>query len=146
MYIKKQYSYLKENFVEYFCLEISVKTNSQDDIPFLRDVGDLVDKDTEWISIKNLNDKEFLKQHNIEYITEENQLTKEKEIIPIGLFEFNNNKFCNYKLPLWYVGSEDLYKAEHIIKNIEKAIKIKCETLKFKNKCVKNWDEEISLH
>lgn len=144
MHIEKEYSYHRTDFVDYFCLKISVKENSQN-IPFLRNTGDLVDKDTVWISIKNFNDEEFLKQHDIEYIIKENQFNK--EITPIGLFEFNDddNNFRYCELLLWNVGSEELYKSESIVKNIEEAIKIKYKALKFKNKCTKSKKEDIVL-
>lgn len=146
MYIEKEYSHHRKDFVDYFCLNITVKTNSQSCVTFLRNTDNLVDKDSVWISIENLANEEFLKQNDIEYTVEENQSTKEKDIIPIGLFEFNDNdKFRYGELLLWHVGSKDLYKSEYIVKNIEKAIKIKYEALKFKDKCIKKWKEEISL-
>ncbi|MCD2345799.1 hypothetical protein [Clostridium guangxiense] len=146
MYIEKKYSHNRKDFIDYFCVKIRVITNSQTSIPFLRKTDDLVDKGTRWINIKNLNDKEFLKQKNIDYIENDNEVIKEKEIIPIGLFNFNDEDNFNYgELLLWYVGSEDSYKAEYIIKNIEKAIKIKYEALKFKDKCIKNEKEKINL-
>lgn len=143
MHIEKEYSYHRTDFIDYFCLKISVKENSQN-ISFLRNTGDLVDKDTVWISIKNLNDEEFLIQHDIKYVIKENQF--DKEIIPIGLFDFNDDDNFRYcELLLWNVGSEDLYKAESTVKNIEEAIRIKYKALKFKNKCTENKKEDITL-
>jgi hypothetical protein len=143
MNIEKRYSYHRKDFIDYFCLKISVKENSQN-ISFLRNTDDLVDKGTVWISIKNLTDEEFLIQHDIEYIIKENQV--DKEIIPIGLFEFNDDDDFRYcELLLWNVGSRDLYKAEDMVKNIEEAIKIKYKALKFKNKCIEKEKEDITL-
>lgn len=146
MHIEKQYEYYREKFTDYFCLKISVKEDDQNGVSFLRSTVDLVDKDTVWISIKNLNDEEFLKQHQIEYIVKVNESDKSKEIIPIGLFEFNDGDFRYSELFLWNIGSQDLYKAERIVKNVEDAIKIKYEALKFKNKCIKNFiDNTVKL-
>ncbi|AYD39651.1 hypothetical protein D4Z93_03590 [Clostridium fermenticellae] len=146
MHIEKQYLYHRHEFTDYFCVKISVRENSQDNILFLRNTDDLVDEGASWISIRNLNDEEFLKQHKIEYIIKEDQLNKNREIIPIGLFEFNDkDNFCDCELLLWNIGSKDLYDFEHIIKNIEDAIKIKYNALKLKKKCIENKKEDIEL-
>lgn len=146
MYIEKRYSSHREESAKYFCIKIVVKEtgNNNPNQCFVKNTENLVDPRTSYITIENLNNEKFLKEHDIEYIIEENKETKEKAIIPIGLFEFH---YSNYsELLLWHIGDKDLYKVEDIIKNIEKAIQIKYKALKFTNRCNQIFVEQLELH
>ncbi|MBC8063037.1 MAG: hypothetical protein H7Y18_20590 [Clostridiaceae bacterium] len=92
-------------------------------------------ENTAWIDINNLNSKEFLKENDIEFIIEKDGELGENKVIPIGLIDFNsNNSNLSNVLPICNFDGVDLEKANIIIANIEKAIKIKYEAYKFKKK------------
>ena len=94
-------------------------------------VREIVESDTVWININNLNNEDFLKQHRIDYILE----GEDKNIIPIGLVDFTNpEKYNMAELNIWNCKGVELHKSNQIIKNIERAIKIKYEAITFINR------------
>lgn len=95
------------------------------------DTTKLLDVDTVWININNLNSEEFLTEHGIEFILE----GKDKNIIPLGLIDFlKPREYCHNELNIWNRDGIELHKANQIIKNIERAIEIKYEAVKFINR------------
>lgn len=94
------------------------------------DQSNFFDFDHKWIDINKLSDEDFLHQHHIEIIKDEHG-----NIIPIGLIDFiNKSKYNGEQLYLVNYKDENLYKLNQIIKNIEKAIKMKYEAVKFINR------------
>lgn len=110
-----------------------------------KDFRELTYEDTEYISLFNFNSEEFLKENNIEYIKD-----VRGEIIPIGIVDFSKNnlyKKLDY-LNLIVNSKEDLYKCNSILRNIDEAIRIKYEEVKFIERFADNWEEvseEIEL-
>ncbi|WP_010236305.1 hypothetical protein [Clostridium arbusti] len=86
------------------------------------------EKDSVWVNIDNLLDESFLKEHNIDYIIED------ENVIPIGIVDFVDNKYYSEKVCIWNHNKVTLYKANQILKNIDRAIEIKYEAIKFVNK------------
>lgn len=73
-------------------------------------------------------------------------MTNQEQIIPIGIVGFDyTSKYVYSKLYLWNNDGKNLYKSGQIIKNIEKAIKIKYDARKFINRCINKKVENISL-
>lgn len=95
------------------------------------DTGKMFDPDTVWIDINKFNDENFLKENEIEYILE----GKDKNIIPIGLVNFTDPRvYYSNELNIWNRKEIELHKSNQIIKNIERAIQIKYEAVKFTNR------------
>jgi len=91
----------------------------------------MIEANTSWIDINKLNDESFLIEHKIDYILE----GKDKNIIPIGLVDFTQPKEYSFsELNIWNSKCADLHKANQILKNIERAIQIKYEAVKFINR------------
>lgn len=92
----------------------------------------LFEPDTRWVSLNKLNQIEFLEEHKIEYIVEEKE---QKNIIPIGIVDFTNSQDYYFaELNVFNNDGKELYKANQFMKNIERAVEIKYEAIKFKNK------------
>lgn len=151
MYIRKQYL-VNNNSPGRLYLRISVSEDkkenrqTQDHVPFLKDMNDLYDsKDMRWINIKNLDDEEFLEKHNIECFSKENKSYNKREIYPVGMFEFNKGTFSSNDLRLYFTETQDLYRVEQVVKNIEEAIKIKYNESKFRNKFYNGITEAIEI-
>lgn len=148
MSIKISKRYAKSNGYQnrrYFVTMSILNDKGISPICFLDSEG-LVDNETPYININNLNNETFLKEKGIEYIKEIDNSTNEIKIIPVGLVDLEDS--ANYRfteLLLWNHDGKDLYKTEKILENIEKAIKMKYESVKFITKCSKVTQEFIPL-
>lgn len=108
----------------------TIKYTYNEDYVFINSEG-IVENDTAFINILNLADKNFLEEHNIDYI-----IDKDNKIIPIGIVNFiknneNEKKYNSMYLKLICNDDNNLYKSNEILESIDKAIKIKYEAIKF---------------
>lgn len=111
-------------------ISIVVKSGNAVENVFV-DTSKMIEPNTVWIDINKLNSESFLKEHQIDYIIE----GENKNIIPIGLVNFTEPKNYSFsELNIWNSKCTDLHKANQILENIERAIKIKYEAVKFINR------------
>lgn len=81
--------------------------------------------ETDFMNLFNLNDENFLKENDIEYIKEDDN------IIPIGIVDFqvsNRQKYITEELSCMVDDNDELYKCQKIIDNIVRAIEIKYQS------------------
>lgn len=86
-----------------------------------------VDSNYRWLDIEKVNDVDFLKSNNIDFILEKEQ------IIPIGFIDFTSQETDSNSFRLLATNENNLFKYNQIIKNFIRAIEIKYETIKFKD-------------
>lgn len=87
------------------------------------------------MNLFKLNDENFLKENDIEYIKDDDN------IIPIGIVDFqvsNRERYTKDILSCMAHESDELYKCNKIIDNIIKAIKIKYESEVFTKRFATN--------
>lgn len=81
-----------------------------------------------YLDVFALEDEEFLKEANIEFIKDE-----DGGIIPIGIVDFQNKFKRLSRLCFTVDRSAKLYRVPYILRNIEKAIRIKYKAVDFMN-------------
>lgn len=131
--IKRFTEFNKQNtfYYKYYAITITVEDENGRSQPVFVNTENLSEHENTWININSLENEEFLKKNNIEYIIE----GKEKNIIPIGLVNFNSrNNFTFHELHelnVWNQDEVNLHRANQILENIDRAIQIKYETVRF---------------
>ncbi|PJI09961.1 MULTISPECIES: hypothetical protein [Clostridium] len=84
--------------------------------------------------VTDIDNKEYLKSNNIDFIVEKDNVYNSEKIIPVGIVNFiDEDNYYSNRIRINIGEAKNLEKAKKVIENIEKAIKIKYEVLKFKN-------------
>lgn len=110
---------------------------------FSNSIDKIKKEGTAFVDINKFNNEDFLKENNIEYLIEEDDKFKQINLIPVGLVDFIDDlNFNKTSLNLCNFDGVSLEKANQVINNIEKAIKIKHEAYKFKIKFSNNGSTE----
>lgn len=101
----------------------------------------------ETIDIKKLNSEKGLEELNIKYIKEKDEKSDEKQIIPIGIVNFEGDKLgYQYNKLFIDVAHDDLPMVEQTVKNIKRAIKLNYEFKKIKDKFQNKYIEEETIN
>lgn len=142
MLIKKEFNKHKKGEWSECGYVYTVKYDAERNYVFINHEN-LKEIESSFINCMDLNSEEFLKSHNIEYM-----INKDKEIIPVGIVQFvqNNSLERIYNTPYLKLRCNDekeLHLFNQIISNIDEAIRIKYEAVKFNEKVGKI--EEIEL-
>ena len=116
-----------ESYYPMFGIKFTLKDETTVQRVFM-DTSEIVEPNTMWIDINKLYNEDFLKEHKIDYVLE----GENKNIIPIGLVDFtNDSEYSKIALNICNFKGVELYKSNQVIKNIERAIEIKYEAMKF---------------
>ena len=116
-----------ESLYPMFGIKFTIKDETMVQRVFI-DTSEIVEPNTMWIDINKLCNEDFLKEHKIDYVLE----GENKNIIPIGLVDFTNeSEYSKIALNICNFKGVQLYKSNQVIKNIERAIEIKYEAMKF---------------
>lgn len=124
MKIKKEYNISKEGTYNFYTVNISIEN----------DTGKVLAFPCKYprYSIDDLSDEGFYEKNYIEYIIEVDNVTKQNNVIPLGMVELTNDgRQCRGDIFIDIGKVENLENAKKIINNIEKAIEIKHDNQKF---------------
>ncbi|WP_372999785.1 hypothetical protein [Lutispora sp.] len=124
-----------------YCVCYQVLDDNDKVFSKFKDLRQFYEPDTEYIDINKLNSVKFLEDNNIEYIIEGKE---DKNIIPVGIIDFTKTKdYYSGELSIFNFDNVDLHKSNQIMKNIERAIELRYEAVKFVQKFGKDCRVEI---
>lgn len=120
-----------------YVISITVYDNGDERrLQCFKEASIIADDYSSYLNMEDLTEKQFYLNKTIDYIIEKNNLTNEESIIPIGLVDFTDKR--NYTSSILKIittnRNKELYKANQILRNIERAIKLKYEGQIFINK------------
>ncbi|WP_315112936.1 hypothetical protein [Clostridium intestinale] len=146
MKIVKEFRYGGDFSKKYYAVRFTVMDREDRSMYIFLENRNLFKENTVYIDINNLNIQEFYEKNNIEYVIEKEE-NGNVNIIPIGLVDFiDEETYRASSLGVCNFDGNSLENANKILKNIDKAIELKYEALKFVNKFkARNNVEEIEF-